>query len=325
MDAQTLLLARRARELNFTDLEIMGLRRFAKVAREVGATPQDLQRNLGATTRQCRSALANPTLAPRDYAKQNVCNELLTPTVPSGASRTLAGVFSRELRQDAKVRQMQNVRNSRQDIFAKMNEDALKKERERLLKKANADKLKEDLGTAFNSLLSMDVMPAFNLTIKHASQLLDGVIGSMANLSAEQRVQGAAAMGAAIWQVISARGTRESLDAARSSLPSWLTSESVYAFLGATATWAAKHGVHAALIGVGVYSAKKIIDAIMARMSSSPSPPEDGDKQEEDVPPPAPPPQEQEEVQPDQDTSNQTNQTTRRPMQRYDVVQGWLP
>ena len=97
-DPRTQLLKMKAREEGYTDLEIMGLQRLAMAAWRVGASVNDIERNLPRMRPACRRMLGDPRVTGESLAVQGGCNNLLEPAGPHAhGQRFLGGVFAKRL------------------------------------------------------------------------------------------------------------------------------------------------------------------------------------------------------------------------------------
>lgn len=96
-DPRTQLLKIKAREEGFSDLEIMGLQRLASAAWMVGASAQDIERNLPRIKPSCRRMLGNPSVSADALARDGNCNSLLQRSELPGAQRLLGGVFAKRI------------------------------------------------------------------------------------------------------------------------------------------------------------------------------------------------------------------------------------
>lgn len=319
-DPRTQLLKIKAREEGFTDLEVMGLQKLARSAWMVGATTQDIERNLSRIKPACRRMLGNPTVSSEALAREGSCNSLLQRGDLPGAQRLLGGVFAKRI-----VNPQQRLRKLQQSVHQSADKAALERERQRNLDIARANQLKS-LGLGIYD----------DITHGNLGQAADKLKGEFSNLASQALVKFSnsdsdtlasvvsetAKYAAVFYGLMATRRTEAAADgaaaAALQAAPAWLSSTTLFALLkrasylgvyltaeglaqsqlGVSPTAEILRGILAGvqMLGAGVTSVlSQMLQQVIQGKPPSPPPPEEkkdvGETPPPDEPPaPTPPP-----------------------------------
>jgi len=319
-DPRTQLLKIKAREEGFSDLEIMGLQRLARGAWMVGASTQDIERNLPRIKPACRRMLGDPTATSDSLAREGKCNSLLQQADLPATQRLLGGVFAKRI-----VTPRQRMRKVQASVHASADKAALEQERQRNLDLARTQQLKTlglgiyddmthgNLGQAAVKLKSEFSTLASNALVRYSNSDNDTLQNVVAEIAKYSFV---------FYSLMSTRRSETAAEgaaaAALQQAPAWLSSQYLFVLLkrasflgvyltaeglvqsqmGVSPTVEILNGILSGLKMLGV-GASSVISTMLEQViqGKSPSPPPEEEKAppettapEEPMGPPAPTP-----------------------------------